>query len=127
MRRYRLLSAWVALLGILFSQMVLSAYACPQLLPANVPAQMESHGDMVGMPCAGMDSEQPVLCEQYGQQGHQSVGSNSPFDFHPVLGLLFVAAASNPDAGLPMFDLRSSLLARAASPPPLLRSQRLRI
>jgi hypothetical protein len=120
-------SAWIALLGILFSQMVLSAYACPRLLPSDVPSRMESHADMPGMPCAGMDVEQPVLCEQYGQQGDQSVGSAPAFDFQPILGLLFVGPALHRTAALRLFDMQSVPLARAASPPPLSRSSRLRI
>lgn len=125
--RHHSLTTWIALLGILFSQLVLSAYACPRLLPANDAPQMEAHGDMAGMPCADMDIDQPVLCEQYCQQGHQSVGSTLSFDFQPVLGLLFVSPAINQIAILPAFDVQSSLLVRATSPPPLSRSCRLHI
>ena len=128
--RHRSFVAWIALLGILFSQLALSAYACPQLLPANQPAQMASHGDMpdmAGMPCADMDPAQPLMCAQYGQQGDQTVGSNLAFDFHPVLGLLLVAPTVSQAGTEPESALQAPLLARATSPPPLSSSRRLRI
>jgi hypothetical protein len=125
--RHRSLIAWVALLGILFSQLTLAAYACPMLNPANAPAQMAAHGDMAGMPCAEMDAEQPLLCAQYCHPGQQSVGSGMAFDFHPDLGLLLVVPSPIVPAATGQAYEAAPLLARANAPPPLWRSGRLRI
>ncbi len=123
----RSLFAWIALLGIVFSQLAVSAYACPVLSPAGAPAQVESQNDMAGMPCALADTEQPTLCAQHCDQGNQNIGSTPSVAFQPALFLLLI---------IPMLTLaeapgetyvQAPLLARTTSPPPLWRTGRLRI
>ena len=122
----RSLYAWVALLGIVFSQLAVSAYACPGLNPLNPSknaAKVMAESEMAGMPCAGMgmadaDLEQPALCHQHCDQGNQSVASAQPLDFNPALAQ--TAAASEP-------FLQAPPLARSTYPPPLWRTGRLRI
>lgn len=123
----RSLFAWIALLGIVFSQLVVSAHACPVLNPASAPVQMESQSDMAGMPCAEMDTEQPLLCAEHCGQGHQTVGSIPSFDFHPALVLLLIVPPLNLAQAPCETYVQAPLLARITSPPPLWRSGRLRI
>ncbi len=126
----RSIYAWVALLGIVFSQLAVSAYACPgqnALSPAKDSVKV-----MVGMPCAEMEMvisamEQPALCLQHCEQGNQTVGSAQPLDVNPTLILLPVVptlaqtmAASEP-------FLQTPALALPPYPPPLWRTARLRI
>lgn len=133
--RHRSLFAWIALLGIVFSQLVVSAYACPQWTamrtPLEQPAHAGQHGDMAGMPCAGMADEpagdQLLLCDQYSQQAYQVVGSSPAPDFQPMLVFLPSAAPRLQVATPVVPSLEAPLLVRATSPPPLLRSQRLRL
>ncbi len=70
----RSLFAWIALLGPIFSQLAVSAYACPLQNPTGAPAQMESKDNMAGMPCAEMgmavNVEQPALRAQHCAQGN---------------------------------------------------------
>jgi len=131
----RPLYAWVALLGLVFSQLAISAYACPFWTGMDLSdnsSPMMADADMAGMHCAEMgmaSSDTPVsaLCVQHCDQGNQTVGSPQPLDFHPTLFILpFVPSLSQLEVASEPF-LQAPLLARAASPPPLWRTGRLRI
>lgn len=127
----RSLFAWIALLGIIFSQLAVAAYACPVLNPASASAQMESQRDMAGMPCAemdrGNDAGQTALCVQHCDQGSQTVGSAQAADFQPALVLLLIVPPLSLSEPAGETHMQASLLARTTSPPPLWRSGRLRI
>ncbi len=136
----RSLFAWIALLGIIFSQLAVAAYACPVPSPANasVPAVPEpSHHEMAGMSCDDMDMAMggdlstdagpSALCVQHCDQGKQTVSSIQAPDFQPALFLLMIVPSL--DLAQPTGDttVQASLLTRTTSPPPLWRSGRLRI
>lgn len=123
----RSLFAWITLWGIVFSQLAVSAYACPLLNPSNATEKVETKGDMAGMPCAEMDMEQPTLCVQHCDQGNQAVGSVPAPDFQPALVFLLVVPTLSLAEAPGETYVQASLLARATSPPPLWRSARLRI
>ena len=60
-RLHRRTTAFFVVLSLLFSQLALASYVCPQ--EANVEtmaAMMEA-----GQPCEGMDPEQPALCHEH--------------------------------------------------------------
>jgi len=65
---HRLSTAFFMVLSLLFSQLALANYVCPQQSAAAAMAEMMAAGE----PCAGMDTEQPVLCHQYGVNAPQS-------------------------------------------------------
>lgn len=69
LRAYRLTTMLVVVLSLLFSQGALAAYACPvqELQPG-----MEDGMVVAGMPCDGMDDQQPVLCHQHQAGSMQS-------------------------------------------------------
>jgi hypothetical protein len=57
----RLATAFVTVLSMLFAQLALAAYVCPQdAAAAAMTATMEA-----GVPCEGMDEQQPALCHQH--------------------------------------------------------------
>jgi len=60
-RVHRLTTAFFAVLSLLFSQLVLAQYACPQAAGVETMAAMMASGT----PCDGMDPQQPVLCHQH--------------------------------------------------------------
>ena len=131
----RPLYAWLALLGIVFSQLAVSAYACPfwgDPSPQHESSVVMDEGDMAGMHCAEMGNTDAgttptALCVQHCDQGNQTVGSAHTLDFHPTLVLLpFVAPMSQFQAASESFDL-APLLVSSSSPPPLWRTGRLRI
>jgi hypothetical protein len=66
-RRIRLLSAALALFSLLFMQLALAAYACPNLMPVPRAAMLDSSGQpMADCPQAAQaaqaDRENPTLC-----------------------------------------------------------------
>lgn len=63
LRRYgfRLPATLFVVFSLLFSQLALAVYVCPQQSDAEaIAAMMEA-----GQPCEGMDPDQPVLCHQH--------------------------------------------------------------
>ncbi len=92
-RRQRLRVAWLALLALLFQQIALAAYACPNV---QVPPP---HARMIG--CEDMtipDPGAPALCDQHCQRDHLTTTD--------------VRTAQVPPLALPPqhFDLAASLL-----------------
>ena len=57
----RLTVALCAVIALLFSQLALASYVCPQETDAAAMAAMMD----AGMPCDGMDEQQPALCHQH--------------------------------------------------------------
>jgi hypothetical protein len=68
LRAHRLTTTLVVVLSLLFSQIALAAYVCPAMEPAPSMEEMMA----AGMPCEGMDDQQPVLCHQHHSGGVQS-------------------------------------------------------
>ena len=65
---HRVLTTIAVVLSLLFSQLALANYICPNRADTAAMA-----GAMVaGEPCTGMDEVQPVLCHQYGTNAAQS-------------------------------------------------------
>jgi len=126
--RHRVLSSWIALLGILFSQVALSAYACPMLMQANARAGMEPQAEMAGMPCMEHEREadQALLCIQHCEN-QQTVSASAPVHFPPAIAVLCLAPALSRMQAPALTYVQAPLLAHTTSPPPLWRSRRLRI
>lgn len=68
LRAHRLTTTLVVVLSLLFSQIALAAYVCPG--PDMQPSMEEMMA--AGMPCEGMDDQQPVLCHQHHAGSVQS-------------------------------------------------------
>lgn len=61
LRSRRLITAFFVVWSLLFSQLALAQYVCPQAADVeSMAAMMKS-----GTPCEGMDQQQPVLCHQH--------------------------------------------------------------
>lgn len=60
-RFHRIAVTTFAVLSMLFSQLALASYVCPQLAEARAMAEMMQ----AGRPCEGMDATQPALCHQH--------------------------------------------------------------
>lgn len=60
-RLHRLTTAFCVVLSLLFSQLALAQYVCPQQADVEAMAAMME----AGTPCNGMDEDQPVLCHQH--------------------------------------------------------------
>lgn len=65
---HRLATAFLVVLSLLFSQLALASYVCPQQADAEAMTAMMASG----MPCEGMDVDQPALCAEYSAATPQS-------------------------------------------------------
>jgi hypothetical protein len=66
---YRLTPALFAVLSLLFSQLALAGYVCPEQKGAEAMAEMMAAGE----PCDGMDPMQPALCHQHAADPGKTV------------------------------------------------------
>jgi len=70
--RSRVAAALIALLSMLFMQLAVAAYACPELKAVTMTDTMQS--EQASMPgCHGMDNKQPNLCYAHADVGNQSL------------------------------------------------------
>ena len=60
-RFHRLSTTFIVVLSLLFSQLALASYVCPQQADVEAMAAMME----AGVPCEGMDTEQPALCHEH--------------------------------------------------------------
>jgi hypothetical protein len=67
-RFHRLTTTFFVVLSLLFSQLALAQYVCPQQADAAAMAGMMASG----MPCEGMDVDQPALCAEHSAATPQS-------------------------------------------------------
>lgn len=105
MPRSRLFAAMLALVSMLFMQLALAGYTCPDL----TSRQGFEAAALADMPdCQDMDLVQPNLCQAYGQSGNQSLDKPGLPQVQP-----FVAAALT----LVLFEVRLAASAAAMLPP----------
>ena len=64
----KLTTAFFVVLSLLFSQLALARYVCPQQVDVRAMAAMMQ----AGTPCEGMDSQQPALCHLHAADASQS-------------------------------------------------------
>ena len=127
-RRLRSLAAFLALMGVLLSQLALAAYACPgPQAMAMAAMQLEAASDS---PCCGDGTDpQPALCAAHCQQGDQLLDKPAAptlpaitlVAILPGLAVLEVAPAAAPPGE------QRSLLARTTAPSVAVRHCCLRI
>lgn len=97
--RHRRLTAWFALVALLFAQLALAAYVCPGQQEAQAMLAMR----LAGEPCdSGGDLLQPVLCHQHASAPAQSAdGAKPPAATLPMLvTVLPLALVADTGAGL---------------------------
>ena len=123
-RLHRLGTVLFAVLSLLFSQLALASYVCPQQARVeHMAAMMEA-----GVPCEGMDQDQPVLCHQHAADpGKTFEAAKLPSVPAPaivqVLELPLVIDAMQPCAAAPAAHAE----ARPPPDPLFLATRRLRI
>ena len=116
--------------GLVFSQLVVAAYACAKL-EGDVMASIQAVAEVV--PCDQMNMEEvakadePLRCLGHCQYGQGNVGSAVPADLPAGVLLALFQAPPLIVAEPPTPLVQASLLAQATAPPEYARSQRLRI
>ena len=126
-RSCRWYAAVIALISMLFMQLAVAAYACPQLKVESQGAQGQimkiAHGH--DMPCCQKpDPEQPALCHAHGDVGKQSLDkpdlpSVPPFNAVGLAIPLFPVAPFDVPASAPVNGVG---LARTTAPPLAIRN-----
>jgi hypothetical protein len=131
-RSGRWYAALIALLSMLFMQLAVAAYACPQL--DTRVAGGHGHGMMSGQAhamscCEKPDPAQPALCHAHGQVGKQSLDKPEPPPVAPftAVGLAIPLALADHVDGRPGASAGGALLARTTAPPLSIRNCCLRI
>lgn len=122
-RTSRFVAALVTLFSLLFTQLAVASYVCPDSTPQSVSvASGVNHSAMAG--CTGMDVKQPGLCKAHCDGASQSLDAPAAPHVAP-----FVAAALTcvlPDAALaePVHGTENTatLLRQATSPPIAIRN-----
>lgn len=110
-RRHRgWLSSWLVAV-VLFTQLAMAAYACPQLapVPADAAATMAAMSGCDGSMPTRMDPEQPQLCKAHCEAGNTSVNSQAAAPDVPpamavgaaLVGIVDAAAAAQLEASMP--------------------------
>jgi hypothetical protein len=117
--------AWLCLSALLFLQLSVAAYACPE--PTDRGSSISAAADSAVMPCQGMDQERPKLCEQHCIHDSQSVDTQPHSAVSvPLLPLLPVVVQSDVQFATGP-RVHGALLAVVVDPPPLVRFGVLRI
>lgn len=66
-RQIRLLSAIIALISLLFMQLAVAAYACPNLMPAPTTPMLDQSGQPM-VNCPEADRQSPTLCHEHAHK-----------------------------------------------------------
>lgn len=127
-RRHRFLATLLALISVLFTQLAVAAYVGPSM---QIGRAMESiatsvaNVDHVMAGCDGMDSEQPVLCQNHDQVSHQSLDKPELPDVAPFIATTLVQAIGFADIAHQDATISASAnlsLKRSTAPPLSIRN-----
>ncbi len=105
-RRSRFVAALAALLALLFCQLAVAAYACPQIRQAPKAETVCDHDT----------SQTPNLCIEHCAYGDVSLGSAKPAP--PAPDLVAIGIAPSPVAVLPPAARVALRMPASATPPP---------
>jgi hypothetical protein len=122
--RTRFVTVVVALFSLLFMQLAVAAYACPN------PAADEQHAVMLdgaGQPmknCPGLDKQSPSLCQAHAQPAPQSLDKPPPPAVQPFapIGLFVLVLTPVEPAGNAIAPAATFLRASGTSPPISIRN-----
>lgn len=114
-RHFRIVTTFVALLCVLFTQCAVAAYACP-----GMGLAMSQAAGQAAMPdCHGTDAMQPALCHAHDQSGKQSLDKPEIPPVLPFVPVRLVASLVLADDGssASVAPIPEPALARATAPP----------
>lgn len=123
-RQLRLVAALIALFSMLFTQLAVASYACPNLQPVrSAAAKMESMPGCTGMGM-GIDMEQPSLCHAHDQVGNQSLDKPNLPQVQPfvAVGLTQALVFLDPTFHTLPTQPRRLVLKRITAPPLAIRN-----
>jgi hypothetical protein len=118
-RSSRFIAALITLFSLLFTQLAMASYACPQLYTANhETVRMQ---DMSG--CTGMTTQQSNLCEAHCDAGHQSLDAAAAPQVLPFIAcqLALVLPSDESSSSGMAVPVASVPLTRTTAPPLTIR------
>jgi hypothetical protein len=127
-RSSRLITACIVLVSMLFMQLAVAGYACPNLnigqADESVSMSMSMDDDMAMSGCAGADKAQPSLCHANDQAGNQSLDKPPMPHVQPFMAAVLTLVFHNIEVIDQSTDAQpnSLLLARATAPPLSIRN-----
>lgn len=120
-RSNRLVTVLVALFSLLYMQLAVAAYACPELDPTRAQSAVMRGAD--GMPmanCDGIDPQSPSLCHAHSQAGKQSLDKAQSPSVQPFAAARILVEVVHLEQPLALgVALPSSFLLAASSAPPI--------
>lgn len=119
-RRIRFLAALVALVSLLFTQLALASYDCPQLGQALAQVAAQDAQVVHASCCAPHDKQSPNVCEAHGQASSQAPDLPPQPPVAPFVPAGLVLSLSSVDIPLPPdLEAPAAFLAAAGSTPPI--------
>lgn len=119
-RTQRVFAALFTVLSLLFTQLAVAAYACPDLAPEAMAAKVMQEA-MPG--CTDMDMVKPGLCHAHCASGHQSLDAPAAPHIGAFIatGLVTVLPAGVVFHSVLPTRITPALLARSTAPPLAIR------
>lgn len=122
-RPARVIAAIITIFSLLFTQLALASYVCPELSPVKAAA-MASHGEPMA-DCANMNmaTDQASLCHSHCQSGHQSADTAQAPWVQPFVAaqLSVVLHVTGEVTQLHAIPREGAFLVRSSAPPLAIR------
>jgi hypothetical protein len=118
LRRIRQLGAAVALLSLLFMQLALAAYACPNLTPAQSAPMLDSSGQPMAN-CPETDRQSPTLCHADTHKLTSALDKPDTPSVMPFVPTGFALPLLWPEARASMSNPPPALLHASGTSPPI--------
>lgn len=122
-RPSRAIAAVIVLFSMLFMQLAVAAYACPELRVGPQAGTMAAPSAQMP-PCHQKDPAQPSLCHAFGQSGNQSLDKPTVPPLQPFVAVGFGLPVSPLELSYPpAFNPpeKTAFLRRATAPPLAIR------
>lgn len=119
-RSSRLVAAIIALASLLFMQLAVAGYVCPQpeVIDGHGSASVVEHVAEAGSDCLGLDAEQANLCQAEATFGKQAVDNGSGLSVPPFSAatLMLVVRELKTEPAYVERNVTAPLLTRITAP-----------
>jgi hypothetical protein len=117
-RKIRLMSAAVALLSLLFMQLAVAAYACPNLVRSERTVMLDSSGRPMA-DCPEADKQSPTLCHEHTYKSASSLDKADAPSVMPFLATGFALPLLWVENLAPARNVPSLVLHASGTSPPI--------
>lgn len=125
-RSSHVVAAFIALFSMLFMQLAVAGYVCPQpeVIDGHGSASVVEHVAEAGSDCLGLDTEQRNLCQAEATYGNQSADNGSGLSVAPFTAatVMFVVRELKAEPPYVERNVSAPLLARVTAPPVSIRN-----